>query len=64
MILGIVSISCFTGPPIGGQLIALRDGDYLYAQLFGGFTMLAGGAAYLTSAVLKNRALKRQQSQV
>jgi MFS family permease len=64
MILGIVSISCFTGPPIGGRLVALRDGDYLYAQLFGGFTMLAGGAAYLTSAVLKKRELKRQPSQV
>ncbi|KAM5343376.1 hypothetical protein ACJ41O_011913 [Fusarium nematophilum] len=32
MILGVVSISSFTGPPIGGRLIAILDGGYLPVQ--------------------------------
>ncbi|OQE11492.1 hypothetical protein PENVUL_c002G09293 [Penicillium vulpinum] len=36
MITTINSIPLLTGPYIAGQLIALREGDYLYAQLFGG----------------------------
>ena len=58
MILGIVSISCLTGPPIGGQLVALRDGDYLYAQIFGGVTVIMGGLAYLAGAISKKRILQ------
>ncbi|TEA10860.1 Aspyridones efflux protein apdF [Colletotrichum sidae] len=50
MILAVVSVSCFTGPPIGGRLIALHDGDYLYAQLFGGLAMLAGCLTYVVVA--------------
>lgn len=47
MILAVVSISCFTGPPIGGELVALDEGKYLYAQLFGGATMLVGCITYI-----------------
>lgn len=31
MILAVVSIPCFTGPPIGEQLAAINHGNYLYA---------------------------------
>lgn len=55
MILGVVSISCFTGPPIGGQLIAYHNGNYLYAQLFGGLSILAGCLTYILVAI-KRRA--------
>lgn len=51
MVLAVVSISCFTGPPIGGQLVAMNDGKYLYAQLFGGATMLVGCATYILVSV-------------
>lgn len=42
MITTINSIPLLTGPYIAGQLIALRGGDYLYAQLFGGICILTG----------------------
>lgn len=47
MILGVVSISSFTGPPIGGRLVAIHNGNYLYAQLFGGLTMVAACLTYI-----------------
>jgi len=59
MILGVVSISCFTGPPIGGALIALNDGEFLYAQLFGGLTLLGGCLFYVAVALITRcRSLK------
>jgi hypothetical protein len=63
MVLGVVSIGCLTGPPIGGQLVALKDGDFLYAQLFGGFTLLGGSAMYLLAAIaLRTRSRSRSRS--
>lgn len=50
MILAVVSISSFTGPPIGGRLISLHGGNYLYAQLFGGMALLAGCLTYILVA--------------
>ena len=50
MVLGVVSISSFTGPPIGGQLTAIHGGDYLYAQLFSGLSMVAGCLMYVLVA--------------
>lgn len=55
MVLGIVSISCLTGPPIGGRLVAIHEGNFLYAQLFGGSTLLAGCLAYGLVAMNKSR---------
>ncbi|KAH7063743.1 putative monocarboxylate permease [Macrophomina phaseolina] len=54
MIFTIVSISCLTGPPIGARLVALNGGNYLYAQIFGGVTMLVG-ACILTIAAHRLR---------
>ena len=42
MVFTIVSIACLTGPPIAGALIQVDGGRFLYAQLFGGTTMLSG----------------------
>ncbi|KKZ66448.1 hypothetical protein EMCG_07840 [[Emmonsia] crescens] len=42
MILSIVSFASLTGSPIAGALIQLNNGDYLYAQIFGGLSMLVG----------------------
>ncbi|KAM5465023.1 hypothetical protein MauCBS54593_006656 [Microsporum audouinii] len=49
MTLSIVSFSSLTGSPIAGALIALRDGDYLYAQLFAGVSMFLGLAILMLS---------------
>ncbi|EUC31888.1 hypothetical protein COCCADRAFT_100202 [Bipolaris zeicola 26-R-13] len=53
MVFGIVSVSCLTGPVIGAQLVAIHDGNFLYAQLFGGATLLAGCLAYVLAAITK-----------
>ncbi|KAI9375883.1 major facilitator superfamily domain-containing protein [Aspergillus egyptiacus] len=42
MIFSIVSIASLTGPPIAGALIDKHEGRYLYAQLFGGTSMVLG----------------------
>lgn len=42
MIFTIVSFACLTGPPIAGALIKVRDGGYLYAQVFAGASLLFG----------------------
>jgi hypothetical protein len=43
MIFTIVSFACLAGPPIGGSLVQARNGDFLYAQIFAGTSMLIGG---------------------
>ncbi|KAF4833071.1 Fujikurins efflux protein [Colletotrichum siamense] len=43
MVFTVVSFACLAGPPIGGSLVTLGKGDFLYAQLFAGTTMLVGG---------------------
>lgn len=42
MVLSIVSFASLTGPPIASALIDARAGDFLYAQIFGGTTMVCG----------------------
>ncbi|KAJ5628748.1 MFS monocarboxylate transporter-like protein [Penicillium lividum] len=42
MVFTVASIACLTGPPIAGALIGLADGSYLYAQLFGGTSVMLG----------------------
>lgn len=49
MTLSIVSFSSLTGSPIAGALIALRDGDFLYAQIFAGLSMFLSLAVLLLS---------------
>ena len=55
MIFSTVSFACLTGPPIAGALITARDGDFLYAQMFGGTTLVLSSVALLGAAILKNR---------
>lgn len=42
MVFSIVSLACLTGPPIAGALIDAQGGEFLYAQVFGGTTMVLG----------------------
>ncbi|KAL8733968.1 MAG: hypothetical protein Q9166_001729 [cf. Caloplaca sp. 2 TL-2023] len=57
MVFSIVSLFCLTGPPIAGALIQANHGDYLYAQLFAGISMLAGSVTLVLSRVLKTGVL-------
>ncbi|KAH9223692.1 major facilitator superfamily domain-containing protein [Leptodontidium sp. 2 PMI_412] len=42
MVFSIVSFAVLTGPPIAGQLIQLKGGEYEYAQVFSGASLLVG----------------------
>ena len=42
MAFSFISFACLTGPPIAGALIEKADGGYLYLQVFGGCTLMAG----------------------
>ncbi|KAM6478075.1 major facilitator superfamily domain-containing protein [Trichoderma sp. SZMC 28011] len=55
MIFTIVSFACLTGPPIAGALIDLRDGDFLYAQIFGGTAVVLGSCVLTAAAIASNR---------
>ncbi|KLJ10607.1 hypothetical protein EMPG_09871 [Blastomyces silverae] len=47
MILSVVSFASLTGSPIAGALIQMNNGDYLYAQIFGGVSMLVGATVLI-----------------
>ncbi|EEH07851.1 conserved hypothetical protein [Histoplasma capsulatum G186AR] len=51
MILSIVSFASLTGSPIAGALIQMNDGKYLYAQLFGGLSMLVGSMVLVCARI-------------
>ena len=42
MVFTIISFACLTGPPVAGALIEKAGGSYLYLQVFGGCSLLAG----------------------
>ncbi|KAF7594167.1 hypothetical protein BBP40_010016 [Aspergillus hancockii] len=42
MVFSIVSLASLTGPPIAGALVDANGGQYLYAQVFGGSSMMLG----------------------
>ncbi|ODM16435.1 hypothetical protein SI65_07942 [Aspergillus cristatus] len=42
MVFTVGSFACLTGPPIAGALISKKGGDYLWAQLFGGTSVILG----------------------
>ncbi|PGH10671.1 hypothetical protein AJ80_07427 [Polytolypa hystricis UAMH7299] len=62
MLLSIVSFASLTGAPIAGALIQLKDGDYMYAQIFAGLSTMVGttilvmARCAMTGFVLKVRA--------
>ena len=42
MVFTIISIACLCGPPIAGALIQVNGGSFLYAQIFGGTSIMTG----------------------
>ena len=49
-----ISIATLTGAPLGGRLIEVHDGNYLYAQLFTGSTLAMAAVLFLAARYLKN----------
>lgn len=56
MVFTIISFASLTGPPIAGTLIDKRNGDFLYAQIFGGTVMVCGAAALFGAALARKYA--------
>ena len=42
MVLSILAFACLTGSPLTGALIEKGNGSFLYAQIFGGTSLLTG----------------------
>jgi hypothetical protein len=53
-VFALIGIACLTGSPLGGQLIELGGGKYLYAQLFTGATLAIGGLFFLAARRMKS----------
>lgn len=53
MVFSIISIVCLTGPPLAGRLIQKGEGDYVYAQIFGGTTLLCGSLTLVGARVAR-----------
>lgn len=49
----IVSFACLTGSPLGGALVQLHHGNYLYGQMWAGSCMLLGGCFLVAARVSK-----------
>lgn len=60
MIFTIVSFAVLTGPPIAGQLIQKKAGQYTYAQIFAGADMLAGCALLTAARMAQSRTLMKK----
>ncbi|KAG9247481.1 major facilitator superfamily domain-containing protein [Calycina marina] len=58
MVFTIVSFAVLTGPPIAGALIAAKDGEYQYAQIFAGLDLTVGCCFLIAARVCKSRKLK------
>jgi MFS family permease len=53
MCFSFISIACLTGPPIAGALIQSHNGNYLYAQIFGGSAFMSGTCTLLAARIAK-----------
>jgi MFS family permease len=49
----IVSVACLTGPPLAGALIQQNHGNYLYAQMFAGTSLICGGLTLMAARIAK-----------
>ena len=51
MILSILAFACLTGSPLTGALIERGHGSYLYAQIFGGTSIIAGAMIIVAARI-------------
>jgi len=55
MTFSVVSFAVLTGPPICGQLIEAKNGQYQYAQMFSGCSMVVGFCMLNAAKFTKNK---------
>jgi predicted MFS family arabinose efflux permease len=51
----VAGVAAFTGPPVAGVLIQVREGGYLGVQLMSGSSMVAAAVMYSICMVLRRR---------
>ena len=51
MVFSVVSFGVLTGPPLAGALITRDGGNYLYAQVFAGTSLMVGGLLLVAARV-------------
>ena len=51
MVLSVVAFACLTGPPVAGALIQRGDGSYLYAQIWGGTSLVVGALVIVAARI-------------
>jgi MFS family permease len=49
----VVGVASLTGSPIGGALVEKGGGNYLYAQMFAGGTMVVGSLVLVAARIAK-----------
>ncbi|WPG97552.1 aspyridones efflux protein apdf [Acrodontium crateriforme] len=49
----LASVALLTGPPVGGALISLNNGEYLYAQIWAGSCLVVGSCFLIAARVAK-----------
>ena len=49
----LIALGCLTGAPLGGRLVEVNDGEYLYAQIFAGGTVLVGAVLLIAAGVAR-----------
>lgn len=59
MVFTIISIASLTGPPLAGLLVQLSSGKFVYAQAFGGTTMVLGFCAMAVASYFQAHASRR-----
>ncbi|KAK4447837.1 major facilitator superfamily domain-containing protein [Podospora aff. communis PSN243] len=55
MCFAVVSFATLTGPPIGGALVQLNHGGYLYGQIFGGSAFMVGTLCLVAAKITISR---------
>jgi predicted MFS family arabinose efflux permease len=53
MVFSVASFAAVTGPPLAGALIQQNNGNYLYAQMWGGASMIAGCLTLVAARIAK-----------
>ena len=59
MVFSIISLACLAGPPIAGALIDINGGKFLYAQLFGGSTIMLGTGILVLARLVQIKQLRQ-----
>lgn len=53
MVFSIVGVACLTGSQLAGVLIQRKQGDYLYAQIFGGSVVICSSLLLVAARVVQ-----------